>query len=107
MTLTGGVSWRFQMEAAADEVRRLSGVRGVSDQVTISPHVDATRIGDDITQAMGRSWFFDTETITVQAEGGKVHLGGTARSYHEKQVAASTAWAAPGVSAVENDIAVV
>ena len=106
VTLTGKVDWHFQKAAAVQEVTRLAGVVGVSDEIVIRPQVDAARLVDDITHAMGRSWFFNRETITVRAEGGKVHLGGTTRSLHEKQVAASTAWAAPGVVAVENDIAV-
>jgi len=57
--------------------------------------------------ALHRSWFFDLKTIKVSAEGGKVVLTGTVESLHERQVAAATAWAALGVTDVENDIAVV
>jgi len=38
------------------------------------------------------------------AEGGEVGLNGTAAPLHDRQ-AAATAWAAPGVTGVENDIA--
>jgi osmotically-inducible protein OsmY len=106
VTLSGQVDWHFQKQAAAQEVTRLAGVVGVSDEVVVRPRVDAERLGSAITHAMGRSWFFDPETITVSAEAGRVHLGGTARTLHEKQVAASTAWAAPGVMSVQNDIVV-
>jgi len=55
--------------------------------------------------ALHRSWF-DAKTIKVTADGGKVRLTGTAHSWHERDVAASTAWAAPGATAVENHITV-
>jgi len=54
-----------------------------------------------------RSWFFDPKTINVSADGGRVRLSGTAQSMHDRQVAAATAWTAPGVTEVLNDIAIV
>jgi len=56
--------------------------------------------------ALHRSWFF-AKTINVSAEGGKVRLSGTAHSWHERQVAELTAWAAPGVIDVENAIMII
>ncbi|HKH80669.1 MAG TPA: BON domain-containing protein [Methylovirgula sp.] len=106
VTLTGEVDWYFQKEAAEQDVRRLFGVVGVSNQISIKPRVNLSNISDDIMHAMNRSWFFDPKTITVSAHGGKVRLTGTVNSLHDRQVAAATAWAAPGVTEVENDIVV-
>jgi osmotically-inducible protein OsmY len=106
ITLTGEVDWHYQKEAAEQDIRRLSGVIGVSNQTTIKPRVNTKNISDDIVHALHRSWFFDPQTIKVTADGGKVRLSGTANSWHERQVAASTAWAAPGTIAVENNITV-
>lgn len=107
LTLTGEVEWHYQREAAEQDVRRLFGVVGVSNQISIKPRVDVENISDDIMHAMHRSWFFDPQTITVSADGGKVRLNGTVSSPHDRQVAAATAWAAPGVTKVENEIVVV
>jgi len=107
ITLTGEVDSYFQKDAAAQDVHRLLGTVGVSNRITIKPKVDVSTISDDIMHALHRSWFFDPKTITVTADGGKVLLAGTVGSLHERQVAAATAWAAPGVTDVENDIAVV
>ena len=107
VTLTGEVEWHFQKTAATQDVRGLLGVIGVSDQVTVRPRIDVGQLSDSITHALHRSWFFDPKTINVQATGGKVRLTGTARTLTEKSTAAATAWAAPGVVAVENDIAVI
>ena len=106
VTLTGQVEWRYQQEAAEQDVRRLFGVVGVSNQTTIKPKVDVANVSDNIMHALHRSWFFDANTITVSAEGGAIHLGGTVQSYHDRQAAGAAAWAAPGATAVRNDIAV-
>jgi osmotically-inducible protein OsmY len=107
VTLTGEVDWHYQKDAASMNVRQLFGVVGVSNQITIKPTVNTSNISDDIMHALRRSWFFDAKTISVSAQGGKVRLTGTVNSWHDRQVAASTAWAAPGATAVENDIAVI
>jgi len=106
ITLTGEVDWHYQKEAAEQDIRRLMGVVGVSNQTTIKPRINTANVSDDIMHALHRSWFFDPQTIKVTANGGKVRLSGTAQSWHERQVAASTAWASPGTTAVENNITV-
>jgi osmotically-inducible protein OsmY len=107
ITLTGEVGWHYQSEAAEDDVHHLMGVIGVSNQITIKPRVDASGLGDDIQHALNRSVFFDPETVSVTATGGRVRLQGTVHSWHDRSVAANTAWAAPGAIAVVNDIVVV
>ncbi|WP_207388236.1 BON domain-containing protein [Lichenihabitans psoromatis] len=107
VTLTGQVEWFYQKEAAKQDLRRLFGVVGVSDQITIKPRVDVGNISDDITHALHRSWFFDRNNVAVTATGGNVMLTGTVASFEDKQVAARTAWGAAGVTSVVNDIAVV
>ena len=105
LTLTGQVEWHFQHDAAADAVRTFWGVTGVSNQITIKPHVDAGDIKADILIALNRSWF-SPEKIDVTARDGKVTLTGTVDYWNERAIAGSTAWAAPGVTSVVNDIRV-
>jgi osmotically-inducible protein OsmY len=107
VTLTGEVAWHYQKDAAEQDVHHLMGVIGVSNQITIKPQVNTVNISDDITHALHRSWFFDPKTITVSAQGGNIRLSGSVHTWHDRQVAAETAWAAPGATSVENDIAVV
>jgi osmotically-inducible protein OsmY len=106
ITLTGQVDWQYQRQAAEQDVRGLFGIVGASNQITIKPKVNVSNISDDIMHALHRSWFF-AKTINVSAEGGKVRLSGTAHSWHERQVAELTAWAAPGVIDVENAIMII
>ena len=106
ITLSGEVDWNYEKVAAKDELRRLTGVLGVSDQITIKPRANAANITRDITNALHRSWYFDQGNVSVTAEGGAVRLTGTVPTYDDKQVAARTAWAAPGVTGVENNISI-
>jgi osmotically-inducible protein OsmY len=80
-------------------------VTGVSNQITIKPRVDALDIKDDIMVALNRSWF-SPDKIDVTARDGKVTLTGTVEHWDERALAGSTAWAAPGVTSVTNDIRV-
>ena len=106
VTLSGQVDYYYQKNAPEQDIRRLIGVIGVSNQITIAPKANAGDISDDIMHALHRSWFFDPQTIQVSAIGGHVKLTGTASSAHDKEVAASTAWMAPGVTSVQNELAV-
>jgi osmotically-inducible protein OsmY len=105
VTLTGEVAWHYQKEAAEHDVRSLFGVVGVSNQITIKAQVDAVHVQDEVMQALHRSWLFDP-AISVSATGGRVKLSGTVRTPHDRRIAGATAWAAPGVTVVENDILV-
>jgi osmotically-inducible protein OsmY len=107
VTLTGEVGWHYQKEAAEHDIRPLMGVVGLSNQITIKPQVNTFSLADDIQHALHRSYFFDAETVKVAAVDGRIRLSGSVRSWQDRQVAAQTAWAAPGAVAVENDIVVV
>jgi osmotically-inducible protein OsmY len=106
ITLSGEVDWHHQKEAAEQDIRRLFGVVGVSNQTTIKSRINPLNISNDIMHALHRSWF-DPKTIKVTAEGGRIRLSGTVHSPHDRQLAAATAWAAPGAIVVQNDIAVI
>jgi osmotically-inducible protein OsmY len=107
VTLTGQVDWWYQREAVEQDIRPFLGVVGVSNQTTIKPRVDTATLSHDITHALHRSWYFNPDNVHVRAEGGKIVLTGTVQSPHDRQIAAQTAWSAPGATNVENDIALV
>jgi len=105
VTLTGQVAWRYQMEAAAEDVRSLFGVVSLANMITIRARPDVADISGDITRALHRTWL-DPKTISVSAHDGKVKLTGSVHSWSDREIAGMTAWAAPGATAVENDIRV-
>jgi osmotically-inducible protein OsmY len=104
VTLTETVDSHFQKEVVQDDVRRLRGVAGVSNHIVVKPRANPDGIGDAIMHALHRSWYFDSNPVRVSVDGGSVRLAGKVRSPHDRQMAAATAWNAPGVTDVENDI---
>jgi osmotically-inducible protein OsmY len=105
-TLKGEVEWQFQKQDAERVVRRLSGVKGVSNLLLVKPRVQPTDLKQKIEQALVRSAETDAKRITVEVDGSKVILKGMVRSYAEKQEAERTAWSAPGVTSVDNRITI-
>jgi osmotically-inducible protein OsmY len=68
--------------------------------------VNVELLSDDVTHALGHSWFFDPRSISVSVSGGKVTLSGTVRSDRERRMAATAAWEEDGVTDVENELIV-
>ncbi len=106
VTLKGEVEFGFQRREAERAVQRLSGVKGVSNLITIKSLLSPTDLKQKIEKALVRNAETDARHITVEVQGSKVTLYGTVRSYAEKQAAADAAWSAPGVSEVDNRIVV-
>ncbi|MBY0262526.1 MAG: BON domain-containing protein [Phycisphaerales bacterium] len=106
VTLTGTTNWGFQRTSAEDAVRFLSGVRGVTNSISLKPSIQPTAVKDAIEKALKRDAEVDAEKVHVSADGGNVTLSGTVRSWNERTEVESAAWGTPGVTAVENTLTV-
>jgi osmotically-inducible protein OsmY len=106
VTLRGEVEWEFERQEAERAVRRLSGVRGVINAITVRPRVTASpqQLQQKIENALVRNAETDAQRITIDVDGSKVTLRGTVRSWMEKREAERIAWSSPGVTSVDNRI---
>jgi osmotically-inducible protein OsmY len=106
VTLEGSVDWQFQKTLAESAVKKLKGVAGVVNNITLNPQASPTEIKTKIEEALKRSAEIDARRISVVVEGGTVKLYGTVRSYAEKDEAKLAAWSAPGTTKVEDYITI-
>jgi osmotically-inducible protein OsmY len=106
VTLEGQVEWQYQRQTAENVVRRIKGVKGVSNTILLKPRAEPTEVKRKIQEALRRSAEVDANRIEVEARGGEVVLKGTVRSWIEREEAERAAWAAPGVTKVEDRIVV-
>ena len=100
LTLSGNVEWQYQRQDAADSVRYLSGVTGVSNQIAIKPSLSATVVKSDIEAALKRRAAADAKTIAVDVKGADVTLTGSVHSWAERDLATRSAWGTAGVRSV-------
>jgi osmotically-inducible protein OsmY len=106
VTLKGEVDWQYQKQDAERVVQRLTGVKGVANLIAVKPKVTPAELKKKIEDALVRTAESDAQKITVEVEGTKVILKGTVRSWAEKEEAARQAWAAPGITSVDNRITI-
>lgn len=107
ITLNGTLDWQYQRDVATRAVRDLTGVKGVTNNVTLKPHVKTTDVREKIEAAFKRSAEIDARRINVTAQDGKVTLSGNVHSWTERQAAERAAWAAPGVTMVDDRLAII
>jgi osmotically-inducible protein OsmY len=104
--LTGEVNFQFQKSSALDCVRYLTGIRGVTNNITVKPHISVPDLKHSIEQALVRDAELEAKNIKVAIDGGKVVLRGKVHSGWERQAATSAAWRTTGVHMVCNELEV-
>jgi osmotically-inducible protein OsmY len=106
VTLTGTVDWQYQRQAAEDDIRKLAGVAGVVNQMTIASRAQASDVQKRIEVALKRNAEVEAKAIRVTVQDGKVMLDGKVQSWEERKAAERAAWSAPGVQTVEDRLRV-
>ena len=106
ITLEGTVEWNYARERAESAVKRIRGVKGVTNSITLKPKVAPYEVRRKIEDAFRRSAEIDASRVTVEANGSEVILRGTVKSWAEREEAERAAWAAPGVTKVDNRVTI-
>lgn len=106
ITLTGEVEWEYQRMAAVDDLRKLRGVMGVSNNVVVKPRATAPDVQRRIEDALKRSAEVEAKAIKITVLDGEVRLQGWVGSWSDRRTLERAAWSAPGVRAVHDEVRV-
>jgi osmotically-inducible protein OsmY len=106
VTLEGSVAWQYQRERAVNAIVKIKGVTAVNNAIRIIPSVAPGDIKHKIQEAFRRSAEVDASNVSIDTHGSEVTLRGEVRSWSERDQAQMTAWSAPGVTNVKNEISV-
>jgi len=108
VTLMGQVRSSGARDAAFSDVKRLSGVVGVTNVITLRPSVAPPEdVKGQIEDALSRQSLLKDAIIQVSAQGETIILSGRVHSWAQRHAARATAWAAPGVSDVLDNLLMV
>jgi len=107
IALGGRVNWNYQRVSAERAVKYLRGVRGVFNNIVVAPVASPKDVETRILDALKRLADIDARRVHVMADGPRVVLSGFVRSWNEREEAERAAWTAPGVSTIDNRIAVI
>ena len=107
VTLTGAVDWQYQRDEAEFVAGNILGVRGVENLTELVRTAPAAKdVHHAINQAFTRNAKLDADAVVVTSSDGAVALSGTVRSLSERNAAVAAAWAAPGVTSVEDRLTI-
>lgn len=105
VTLSGTVNWWYQRKTAEEDIRKLSGVIGVTNNIEIKPIAEPNNVKQKIEDALKRRAEVEAKAIKVTVkDGNKVVLEGKVDNWDERYAAESAAWSAPGVKFVEDHL---
>jgi osmotically-inducible protein OsmY len=104
--LRGEVDWGYQKDRAFKDASKISGVVRVENWIKVSPRIDKDVVRDKIEDAFERQADLEAERIQVKTEGHRVILSGKVHSWNQRSIAERAAWAAPGVTQVEDNLVI-
>lgn len=106
VTLEGVLHWNYQKEAAKNSVNHLTGVKGVSNHISIRSESNVKIEKQEVEDALAKSWSVDDTDIIVEVLGTTITLTGTVNSWAQKEEAGRVAWNTQGICQVKNELAV-
>lgn len=104
VTLSGKVEWQYQREEAYGSIKRLAGVAGIINNIEVTPNASVPDVRARIVAALKRNAELEADAIKVTVKDARVVLEGKVNAWHERRLAESAAWSAPGVHAVEDHL---
>ena len=107
VTLTGTADWQYQRDEAEFVASNIVGALDVFDEIELThPTPDAGDVQESIKKAFKRNAAIDANELTISTHNGTVSIDGTVGSWAEHDEALDAAWAAPGVTSVDDRMTV-
>jgi len=107
VTLAGKVNWYYQKSSAERDVRRLSGVRSVVNNIEIESHAKPENVKRKVEAALKRHAEIEARDIRVTVrDDDEVLLEGKVRNWDEKFAVENAAWSARGVRNVKDQLTI-
>ena len=104
VTLRGEVQHHYQRAAAENDVNRIPGVLLLDDELVLTDAPIPSDVSIQIERALKRNAVTGESDIKVSRDGRKIILDGTVGSVTALDLALDTAWNAPGVTQVVNNL---
>ena len=87
-------------------MRPITGVRGVTNSITLKTTSTPSNITERIEQALSRQAEREARAIEVTVRGSTATLRGQVHSWAERNAAQGAAFSAPGITTVFNELKV-
>lgn len=105
ITLSGSLSWNYQRQAAESEVRKLSGIKGVINNITLTSAAQTGDLKRRIQDALKRHAEVEADAIHVNiGDDGTVRIAGQVDNWSELQAVEHAVWSAPGVRRIDDHL---
>lgn len=104
ISLTGQVEWAYQRDEAERALRGLAGVRGIRNEIAVTPHATPADVEKHIARAFHRNAELERSHLKVEVDGSRVTLKGRVKTWYEQDMAERAAWSTPGVTSVIDEI---
>jgi osmotically-inducible protein OsmY len=104
--LDGDLSWNYQREAAISTASKITGVKGVINNINIKSDIHNQMEEKLIRDALKRNSLISADDIRVEVSGTTVSLYGMVSSIYQKEEAGRIAWKTPGIWNVVNNLVV-
>jgi hyperosmotically inducible protein len=107
VTLTGTVDWHYQRLNAADDIRKLSGVHSIVNEIALKPHAKLEDVQRKIEDALIRHGQIEARGIRVTVGANdRVILEGKVANWDERFAVENAVWSAGGVRSVEDRLTI-
>ncbi|WP_041319691.1 BON domain-containing protein [Hyphomicrobium denitrificans] len=106
VNLRGTLEWQYQKKATEDEVRKLLGVVGVTNSITVESDIQASDIKKKIEAALARNAQIEAQSIRVDVSNNRVSLEGVVDSWEDHDMVENAAWSVPGIQWVDDRLTI-